>query len=147
MTRSLFRKPAGCITIILLLTRATIALADVTDYRVTDLGTLGGTFSGAFGLNNLGQVVGTSGTTHNGTQYAFLYTGGHMVSLGALGGTYGIATAINDHGEVVGLAGVSGSPYSAFLYSSGHMTALSFGPSSEAFGINNSDAIVGVQEH
>jgi probable HAF family extracellular repeat protein len=45
--------------------------ADVL-YSVTDLGTLGGGISGAFGINNAGQVTGYADTA-DGTTHAFLY--------------------------------------------------------------------------
>src|SRR5262245_33034613 len=41
---------------------------------VTDLGTLGGTESSAWGINGLGQVTGWSYTADNGPPRAFLWT-------------------------------------------------------------------------
>ena len=52
---------------------------------MTDLGTLGGTYSWAFDINDRGQVVGYSGTAA-GDQHAFLYGDGAMTDLGTLGG-------------------------------------------------------------
>jgi probable HAF family extracellular repeat protein len=46
--------------------------AEETQYTVTDLGTLGGAWSEAFGLNGSGLVVGRSETAA-GKQHAFLY--------------------------------------------------------------------------
>lgn len=51
-------------------------------YKVTDLGTLGGTQSWAEGVNNGGQVVGNGG---NGR--GFLYSGGVLVDIGGVTGT------------------------------------------------------------
>ena len=70
---------------------------------VQDLGTLGGTRSEAYALNELGQVVGYS-TTAYGVLHAFLWTPGvGMQDLGALAGGLGsVARGINDRGEVVG---------------------------------------------
>src|ERR1700676_2638247 len=56
-------------------------------YRVTDLGTLGGTFSQAFGINNKGSVVGWSFLTGDTTLHAFLWRKGLMTDLGTLGGS------------------------------------------------------------
>ena len=53
----------------------------------TDLGTLGGGTSAAYGINAAGQVVGESATSGPGT-HAFLYSGGTMTDLGTLGGTH-----------------------------------------------------------
>jgi probable HAF family extracellular repeat protein len=58
-------------------------------YTVTDLGTLGGTYSYAYGLNNAGAVAGGSATqsqTGGLYQTAFLWYGGQMIDLGTLGG-------------------------------------------------------------
>jgi probable HAF family extracellular repeat protein len=58
-------------------------------YAVTDLGTLGGTYSYAYGLNNAGVVAGGAATqsqTGGLFQTAFLWYRGHIVDLGTLGG-------------------------------------------------------------
>ena len=67
-----------------------------------DLGTLGGTFSIAWGINNSREVVGMSETT-SGEDHAFYWsTGTSMVDLGTFGGRNSIAFDINDRGQVVG---------------------------------------------
>jgi probable HAF family extracellular repeat protein len=71
-------------------------------YRVLDLGTLYGGYSGAQGINNSGQVVGySSGLEEN---RAFLYSGGAMIDLGTLDSNQRntVASAINSSGKVVG---------------------------------------------
>src|SRR5207245_72610 len=69
----------------------------------TDLGTLGGTSSGAIAVSASGQVVGESTTAGDTATHAFSWTaGGGMVDLGALGGTTSVASAVSDRGQVVG---------------------------------------------
>src|SRR5262245_34061201 len=51
-------------------------------YRLTDLGTLGGTVSHALGINNLGQVVGHSYAVGGWEFHAFVYDGDRMIRLG-----------------------------------------------------------------
>ncbi len=113
---------------------------------MTDLGTLGGTFSEARAIDSTGDVVGTStlsGTSFNPT-HAFLDHNGKMKDLGTLGGSCSSAYGMNDFGEVVGWACTTSNEH-AFLYSSGTMTDLGTlgGPGSGATGINNSHQVVG----
>jgi len=70
------------------------------------LGSLGGTCSAAFDLNNQGQVVGQSSLTGDLSYRAFLWDKqeGMQDLGGSLGGCCMAALAINDHGEAVGNA-------------------------------------------
>jgi probable HAF family extracellular repeat protein len=113
-------------------------------YTVTDLGTLGGSSSWAYGINASGQVVGAADTS-SGYQHAFLYSGGMMMDLGTLGGDSSSAKAINDAGLVVGVSATNISGDSrAFIYRRGTkaMTDL-LGISSSASAINNIGQVVG----
>lgn len=110
------------------------------------------TSSTAYGINNLGQVVGVS-VLELGKTTAFR-TGPNAVinpatdNLGYLGGSSSRAYAINDAGQVVGGATlIDGVTTHAFLYSgNGPMTdlgTLSGYIHSYAFGINTRGDIVG----
>jgi filamentous hemagglutinin family protein len=114
-------------------------------YAITNLGTLpGDSYSYTSGINNQGQVVGTSGG-NTGTR-AFLYSGGTMTNLGTLpGDSFSYAYGINDQGQVVGFSAGSNPPR-AFLYTDGTMTNLGTLPGdnlSFAYGINNQGQVVG----
>src|SRR5215213_4820616 len=73
--------------------------------NVVDLGTLGGGFSDAYGINNdpsFVQIVRRS-TRADGFTHAFFWTApGPMVDLGTFGGGNSFAGDINDHGQVAG---------------------------------------------
>jgi len=80
-----------------------------------DLGTLGGTDSAAFAINERGKIVGWSftNTTVNLTTGVptldpFLWENGKMLDLGTLGGTFGQAWALNNRGQVVGYSDLVG---------------------------------------
>lgn len=145
---------AASLLVFVLSTRVSDAQTSSTStYTVEDLGTLGiytNSTSVATDVNNSGQVVGGSDNR------AFLYENGQMKDIGRLsdqGNTQ--AEAINDNGKVVGTSTAvdpeRGPVPRAFLYDSkqpnSQMQDLGYTPgtypNSNAFGINNSDQIVG----
>ncbi len=114
-------------------------------YTITDLGTLGGTTTKGYGINEEGQIVGASQS--GSYMYAFLWDDGTMTNLGALGAYGSWAYDINDAGQVVGGSYV-GEEFDthAFLWQNGSgMQDLGTlgGPDSYAFDINDSGQAVG----
>ena len=93
-----------------------------TQYRLTDLGTLGGAESYAEALNNATpvQVTGNSFLSDNINRRGFIYTaGGSMVSIDLGPNVATFANGINDDGDVVGTADTG-----AFVYQNGVATLL-----------------------
>jgi probable HAF family extracellular repeat protein len=79
------------------------------DGNAIDLGSLGGDgrFAGIYatGLNDHGQVVGTSDTTGDASFHAFLWQKGQITDLGTLtGDSFSSATAIGNNGLVLGVS-------------------------------------------
>lgn len=133
--------------------------------KMTDLGTLGGTYAGtgpcSFAIvpcnapsfnyegnvivNNQAQVIGTSNLPGDQTFHSFLWQQGTMTDLGTLGGDNSAAYWMNEIGEVVGVADLPGSKaHDGFLWKNGVMTDLgNFGLSSVAFEINSKGQVVG----
>jgi len=130
-------------------------------YSVTDLGTLGGNNSWPWGINDRGQVVGSSETpdidpnSGSPTVHAFLWNKGVMHDIGTLGGQYSHALlgGINSEGQVVGEAETSivdpNNPpfpaWHAFLWEKGTMHDLGTlgGTHSYAIGIDSERRVVG----
>lgn len=89
--------------------RATLWQDGVT----TNLGTLSkGDSSEAFGLNNAGQIVGTSSVDRFGTPRAFLWQNGQMVDLnGQISGKSTLAMTnaygVNESGQIIGVRNTS----------------------------------------
>jgi probable HAF family extracellular repeat protein len=124
--------------------------------RVTDpgadLGTLGGSTSQAFAINNAGQVTGSSLLPGDTVTHAFRSSpNGQAVSLTDLGtlGTGSVGMAINSSGMVVGNYG-DGIGQHAFLYDTQMRDLTALLPSGSgwiltyAYGINDVGQITGI---
>jgi probable HAF family extracellular repeat protein len=150
---------------------AAIAMAQPAPrYRITDLGTLGGTYSYAYGINNFGQVSGGAATknqTGGLSQTAFLSYGGRTIDLGTLGGSQcpncnsetagtsasGVSAVISE----ISKADPNGEDFCAFgthaqclaaSWKDGSMTALPTlgGNNAQAYWINNFGQVAGLAE-
>jgi probable HAF family extracellular repeat protein len=111
------------------------------DGAITDLGTLGGTSSVAYGINNTGQVTGQAYLSGDTIYHAFVYANGSMQDLGTLGAPgNSVGHGINSAGDVTGQANQH-----AFLYAGGTMKDLGTlgAGSSEGWSINDAGQIVG----
>jgi len=117
-----------------------------------DLGTLGGMWGEAVGVNDSGQVVGYSWIpdimpgVH--TNHAFLWTtAAGMVDLGTLGGTESRALAVSNTGQVVGYSFIANdSAVHAFSWTaSGGMVDLGTlgGNWSQAVAVSDAGQVVG----
>jgi probable HAF family extracellular repeat protein len=118
-------------------------------YTVTPLGTVNGGYSIPFGINEAGQVIGSSYSAPGQPDYAFLFTDGRLINLGALNGGASHAMNINGAGQIVGNSAASGASQGhAFLYAGGTMQDLGTlgGQNSSANGINDAGAIVGAAD-
>ena len=132
---------ASFFTIMMLLI-SPFAFAEVR-YVMTDLGTLGGDYSVAYGLNDRGQIVGRS-SVEPGNPYvyhAFLWENNIMTDIGTLSGSTSCARAINSFGTIVGYYDYT----KGFIWENNVMTYLgSLGTqSSQGYGINDQKQIAG----
>jgi probable HAF family extracellular repeat protein len=107
------------------------------DGRTTDLGTLGGAYANAVGINNQGQIVGYTTTTLPGpigspteipTAVPFIYENGKMYNLNSLlsAGVSDVtlrdALGINNLGQIVA-TGISGGHFSDLLLTPSNLPA------------------------
>ena len=122
-------------------------------YTLTDLNNLpSSAYSEGEALNDLGQATGSYFTGPGYRAYdqdVFLYTGGAMTPIVEAGRADDVAAygrAINNSGQVVGSIEGPGPFSAAFLYASGNVQNLTFGPYSfdnTPFGINGAGVVVG----
>jgi probable HAF family extracellular repeat protein len=146
--------------------------SNTVQYRVTDLGPLGGTYSYAYAVNNAGVIAGGAATpsqTNYVAQTAVLWFGGFPpVSLGTLGGKdcpdcSSEASEAGLNGEVAMISENTGTdannedfcsfgthhPCLAAIWKNGVMTALPLlpgGNNSQALWINDLGEVVGLSE-
>jgi probable HAF family extracellular repeat protein len=86
----------------------------------TDLGTLGGSLSGANGINNYDWVVGWAEATNGGGPRAFLHDGTQMIDLNNMlwnpgGWLLREGLAVNDAGQIAGEGALNGQLHAFFL--------------------------------
>jgi probable HAF family extracellular repeat protein len=127
---------------------------------IQDLGTLGGPDAMALGINERGQIFGSSYSDYNPspacsipdfgfaalTTGAFLWENGTMVNLGSLGGSCTNASAMNNGGEVVGYSFLPGDDvFHAFRWKRGRLRDLGTngGNFGSAVTLNDAGDIVG----
>lgn len=141
-------------------------------YTVIDLGTLGGTYSAAYGINDAGVVSGGAATpsqTNGLAQTAFLWFNGKMKNLGTLDGSKcpqcsseaGGPNSENESALIseTALTDPNGEDFCGFgthrqcraaIWKEGVMTALRNLPgglNSQAYSINNRGQVVGFAEN
>jgi len=87
--------------------------------KVTELRSLGGGYSDAKAINDLGQVVGSAqGEDRHWKAFVFERTSG-MRELGTLGGDSSYGLAINQRGDVVGFSDTANGYFHAFVAPAG----------------------------
>lgn len=95
------------------------------DRVMTDLGTLGGSYSIARDINQRGQIVGRSSIAGDAATRGFIVENGAMRAMGTLGGNSSQAESVNQRGQIVGSSTIPGDTAThAFLYADGVMTDL-----------------------
>jgi probable HAF family extracellular repeat protein len=133
-------------------------------YTLTDLGTLGGTFSWGSGINDRGWVAGKSSIPADQIVHAFLWRNGELTDLGTLGGanSYPAFSPFSGNGSVGGGAETSapdpngedfcmdgsGLTCRPVLWQDGVITVLPTlgGNNGAANQVNNQGQVVGVAE-
>ena len=114
--------------------------------KQTELGSLGGMYSDAKGINDNGEIVG-SARNKNGTWNAFIYERARgMRVLPTLGGPSSYGMALNQDGFAAGFADTDNGDWHAFLYNGGEQLkdlGTLGGKISYASGMNNMGQVVG----
>jgi len=113
-------------------------------YTFTTLDVPGSSLTEAYGINNVGQIVGNfvDATGYHG----FLYTGGSFITINVPGSSDTFALGINTAGQTVGAFADATGRRHGFLYTAGQFTTIDVPGSAGtyAYGINNKGQIAGV---
>jgi probable HAF family extracellular repeat protein len=151
MSINLSLRPAALIRVKLYLLTAVLTLLPVIgwsqEYSVIDLGTLGGSTSTAYAVNNNGQVVGSANIQGDSHADPFTYSSGAMTDLFSSGSPYGgVAVALNNLGHIAINYALdpSGDTEALFYDGAGLIGITDLGP---AAGINDSDTVVGANQN
>src|SRR5205085_9737954 len=100
--------------------------AQAVSYTITDLGTLGGVQSRAFGIDNCGRVVGDSSPAASSSKHPFFWSDdngngvsdpGEMKDLGTLGADGATASAGKRRAVAAGNAATGTADIHAFIWS------------------------------
>ena len=114
-----------CIVLLIALSTlffATAAPAHPITYKVTEIGTFGGNSSKAFGINERGDVTGTS-VTKRGYDHAFLYRNGKLVDLTPAMRLNTVGQFVNDRDQIALYSETRNNNY-AYLWSRGRLQRL-----------------------
>jgi hypothetical protein len=103
----------------------------------------GAGYTGVFGINTAGDMVGNYGQDTNSDSHGFLYRNGTFTYFDYPGQTVTVPTGINDSGLIVGYAGQN--PVVGFRYDGTTFTSIQHGHDSATatLGINNAGVVVG----
>jgi probable HAF family extracellular repeat protein len=119
-------------------------------YSFTDLGTLGGPDSNAYGVNASGQVAGASALPGGTTEHGVVFSNGHLTDVGTIAtGLNSFALAINDNGQVAGWTNNNGGfGERAYIQTNGVKQDLGTlgGDGAQATAINNAGQAAGFSQ-
>jgi probable HAF family extracellular repeat protein len=132
-------------------------------YRVTDLGTLGGTSGTAYGINERGVTAGFANLIAGGPQHAFISSRGRLRDLGTLGGPNSIGAGPNASDDVAVYSETADPAYMnedfcgfqdhlqclAAIWRHGKLAPLPTlgGDNAQSFAINDRSEVVGFAEN
>ncbi|NOZ65083.1 MAG: DUF3466 family protein [Alphaproteobacteria bacterium] len=130
---------------------ATGLFTDLFYSDLTVLGTLGGTNSRGYAINNNGRMVGSSAVSGYTPQHGVVKDEGTniLTDLGTLGGASSVGQGINDSGQVTGYSEIDSSfTRRAFVGDENGLTDIGTlgGSNSSGRGINNNGQVTGVSE-
>jgi probable HAF family extracellular repeat protein len=114
-----------------------------TRWTLVDLGTLGGNYSAATSINDLGHVVGLSNILPNDNFHAFIYRKAKMVMVEPNMVKASSAADINDAGEFAGIyIALKNGGFRPFIFSQDQIIYLDY-DGANATSINNASVVAG----